>query len=96
MRMYWVLARPWVGVCVPLTLSLSHSQQFIKYPKSPKISVSKSARLVPGGGGERSILVSYSDLKHSTFTAVKRDAKFYTSKGVPFVNRSYTKDVPFS
>ena len=51
LRMYWVLARPWVGVCVPLSLSLSHSQQFIKYPKIPKISVSKSARLVPGGGG---------------------------------------------
>ena len=37
-------------------------------------------------------------LKDSAFTAVKRDAKFYTRyvKGVPFVNRRYTKGVPFS
>ena len=31
------------------------------------------------------------------FTAVKRDAKFETDvKEVPFVNRKYTKGVPFS
>ena len=37
-------------------------------------------------------------LKDSAFRAVKRDAKSQTRyvKGVPFVNRGYTKGVPFS
>ena len=36
-------------------------------------------------------------LKDSVFTAVKRDEKFLTRyvKGVPFVNRRYTKGVSF-
>ena len=36
--------------------------------------------------------------KDDAFTAVKRDAKFYTRnvKGVPFVNKRNTKGVPFS
>ena len=48
---------------------------------------------------KRSIFLIDSYLKDSAFTAVKRDAKFFTRfvKGVPFVNgRSYTKGVPFS
>ena len=38
---------------------------------------------------KRSIFVIDSNLTVSAFTAVKRDAKFYTRyvKGVPFVNR---------
>ena len=45
----------------------------------------------------RSIFVIDSYLKDSAFTAVKRDAKFYTRyvKGVTFVNRRYTRGVPF-
>ena len=41
--------------------------------------------------------VIYSYLKESAFTAVKRDAKLQTRsvKGVPFVNRRYTKGLPF-
>ena len=37
-------------------------------------------------------------LKDSAFTAVKRDAKFSTMyvNGVPFLNRTYMKGVPFS
>ena len=36
-------------------------------------------------------------LKDSAFTVVKRDAMFLTRyvTGVPFVNRGYTKGVPF-
>ena len=36
-------------------------------------------------------------LKDSALTAVKRDPKFYTGyvKGVPFINRRYTKGVFF-
>ena len=47
---------------------------------------------------KRSNFVIDSYLKDSEFTAVKRDAKFWTRcvKGVPFVNRRYTKGVPFS
>ena len=47
---------------------------------------------------KRSIFVIDSYLKDSEFTAVKRDAKFYTRyvKGVPFANRRYTRRVPFS
>ena len=39
-----------------------------------------------------------SHLNDRTFTAVKRNAKFLTKyvKGVPFVNRRYTKVVSFS
>ena len=48
--------------------------------------------------GGLSIFVIDSYLKDSAFTAVKRDAKFSTRyvTGVPFVNRRYTKGVPFS
>ena len=44
---------------------------------------------------KRSVFVIDSYLKDSTFTAVKRDAIFQTRyvKGVPFVNRRYTKGV---
>ena len=47
---------------------------------------------------KRSIFVTDSHLKDYAFTAVKKDAKFYTRyvKGVPFVNNRYTKGVPFS
>ena len=47
---------------------------------------------------KRSIFVIDSYLNGSAFTAVKRDAKFLTKyvKGLPFVNRRYTKRVPFS
>ena len=47
---------------------------------------------------KRSIFVTDSHLKDDAFTAVKKDAKFYTRyvKGVPFVNNRYTKGVPFS
>ena len=47
---------------------------------------------------KRSIFVIDSYLNGSEFTALKRDAKFLTkyAKGVPFVNRRYTKGVPFS
>ena len=47
---------------------------------------------------KRSIFVTDSHLKDDAFTAVKRDAKFYTRyvKGVPFVNKRYTKGVSFS
>ena len=47
---------------------------------------------------KRSIFVIDSYLNGSAFTALKRDAKFLTKyvKGVPFVNRRYTKGVPFS
>ena len=47
---------------------------------------------------KRSIFVIDSYLKDSAFTAVKRGAKFQTRyvTGVPFVNRRYTKGVPFS
>ena len=47
---------------------------------------------------KRSIFVIDCYLKDSAFTAVKRDAKFLTRyvKGVPFVNRRYTRVVPFS
>ena len=45
---------------------------------------------------KRSIFVIDSHLKDSVFTAVM-EAKFYIRyvKGVPFVNRKYTKGVPF-
>ena len=45
---------------------------------------------------KRSIFAIDSYLKHCAFTAVKRDTKFLTRyvKGIPFVNRSYTKGVP--
>ena len=48
--------------------------------------------------GGRSIFMIDSYLKDSAFTAVKRDAKFYTRfvTAVPFANRRYTKGVPFS
>ena len=41
--------------------------------------------------------VIYSYLKDSAFTAVKRDdkVKIRFVKGAPFVNRKYTKGVPF-
>ena len=44
-----------------------------------------------------SLIVGYSYPKDSAFTAVKRDAKFLSRfvKGVPFVNRKYTKGLPF-
>ena len=47
---------------------------------------------------KRSISVIDSCLKDSAFTGVKRDAKFQTRyvKGVPSVNRRYSKGVPFS
>ena len=47
---------------------------------------------------KRSIFVIDSYLNGSVFTALKKDAKFLTKyvKGVPFVNRRYTKGVPFS
>ena len=47
---------------------------------------------------KRSIFVIDSYLNGSAFTALKRDAKFLIeyAKGVPFVNRRYTKGVPFS
>ena len=47
---------------------------------------------------KRSIFVIDSYLNGSAFTALKRDAKFLTKyvKGVTFVNRRYTKGVPFS
>ena len=47
---------------------------------------------------KRIIFVIDSYLIDGAFTAVKRDAKFETGyvKGVPFVNRSYTKGVTFS
>ena len=46
---------------------------------------------------KRSIFAD-SQLNDIAFTAVKRDANFSTRyvKGVPFLNRSYTKGVPFS
>ena len=47
---------------------------------------------------KRSIFVINSfKKKNSAFTAVKRDAKFKTKyvKGVPFLNRRYTKEVLF-
>ena len=39
----------------------------------------------------------YSHSKDGAFTAVKRDGTFYTRKvkGVPFVNRRYTRGVTF-
>ena len=42
---------------------------------------------------KRSIFVIDSYLNGSAFTALRRDAKFLTKyvKGVPFVNRRYTK-----
>ena len=42
-------------------------------------------------------LVVDSYLKDGAFTAVKRDARFYTRyvRGVPFLNTSYTSGVPF-
>ena len=45
--------------------------------------------------GKRSIFVIDSYLHDNAFTAVKRDTKFQTMyvKGVPFVNRRYTKGV---
>ena len=47
---------------------------------------------------KRSIFVTDSHLKDDAFTADKRGAKFYTRyvKGVPVVNKRYTKGVPFS
>ena len=44
-----------------------------------------------------SSFVIYSHLKENVITALKRDAKFSTRyvKRVPFVNRGYTKGVPF-
>ena len=41
-------------------------------------------------------LVIYSQLKNGAFTAVKRNAAFYTKdvKGVPFVNKRYTRGIP--
>ena len=44
------------------------------------------------------IFVIDSYLNYSAVTAVKRDAKFSTRyvKGLSFVNRRYTKGVPFS
>ena len=46
---------------------------------------------------KRSIFVIDSYLNGSAFTALKRDAKFLTKyvKGVPFVNRRYTKGGTF-
>ena len=40
---------------------------------------------------ERSVFVVYSYFWNSAFRAVKRDAEFYST----FVNRRYTKEVPF-
>ena len=44
-----------------------------------------------------SLLAGYSYPKDSAFTAVKGDAEFLNRfvKGVPFVNKKYTKEVPF-
>ena len=44
-----------------------------------------------------SFCLIYSYFKGSAFTAVKRDEKFLTRyvKGVAFVNRRYTRGVPF-
>ena len=55
----------------------------------------------PVSGGEVLPMMAYTGRhrpKDDAFTAVKKDAKFYTRyvKGVPFVNNRYTKGVPFS
>ena len=54
------------------------------------MAVKKKTRKIPS-------LVIDSYLKDGAFTAVKRDATFYTRyvKGVPFVNRRHTSGVPF-